>query len=89
MSFSSDTRGTARTGAAATGRSEAPVGTPSPCVNVCRMHAPTGWCEGCARTLDEIAAWAGLDDAAKRRVWTLLPARKAELDRRLAPRDGA
>ena len=58
---------------------------PSPCCNVCRMHAATGWCEGCGRTLDEIAAWAHLPDEARRRVWALLPARRAELQRRLSP----
>ena len=46
----------------------------SPCINICRMHAGTGWCEGCARTIDEIAAWATLDDRAKRVVWKRLPA---------------
>ena len=30
---------------------------PSPCISVCRMDAVTGWCEGCFRTLDEIAGW--------------------------------
>ena len=55
-------------------------GGASPCVNVCRMHA-TGWCEGCARTLDEIAAWSRLDDEARQRVWQLLPARQAALRR--------
>lgn len=54
---------------------------PSPCVDVCRMHAATGWCEGCARTIDEIAAWSRLDDAAKREVWAQLEARRAELGR--------
>jgi predicted Fe-S protein YdhL (DUF1289 family) len=48
------------------------------------MHAPTGWCEGCARTIGEIAAWSKYDDASKRRVWALLPARKEELRRQLA-----
>lgn len=52
---------------------------PSPCINVCRMDGKTGWCEGCLRTLDEIAAWGALDDAAKRSVWTLLPARREAL----------
>lgn len=51
-------------------------GVPSPCVNVCRMNLRTGWCEGCLRTIDEIAAWATLDDEAKRAVWALLPARR-------------
>ena len=51
----------------------------SPCINICRMHADTGWCEGCARTLSEIAAWGGLEEDDKRRVWALLPARQALL----------
>ena len=42
---------------------------PSPCVSVCRMDAATGLCEGCCRTLDEIAAWSQLDATAKRAVW--------------------
>ena len=49
----------------------------SPCTSVCRMDARTGWCEGCLRTLDEIAAWSGLDDADKRRLWLLLDQRRA------------
>jgi predicted Fe-S protein YdhL (DUF1289 family) len=52
---------------------------PSPCVNVCKMDAATELCAGCARTLDEIAAWSTLDDLAKRRVWKALPARRALL----------
>jgi predicted Fe-S protein YdhL (DUF1289 family) len=32
------------------------------------MDAATGWCEGCLRTIDEIAAWGQLDDDAKRAV---------------------
>ena len=41
----------------------------SPCVAVCRMAPSTGLCEGCWRTLDEIASWGQLDDADKRAVW--------------------
>ena len=51
----------------------------SPCINVCHMHAPTGWCEGCARSLPEIAAWAQGSDEFKRQVWRLLPARRLQL----------
>jgi len=43
------------------------------------MHAASGWCEGCLRTLAEIAAWSTLDDVGKRSVWKLLPARRAAL----------
>ena len=45
---------------------------PSPCISVCRMDAATGWCEGCFRTLDEIAAWSRTDAAGKRQVWELI-----------------
>jgi uncharacterized protein len=52
---------------------------PSPCISVCKMDARTGLCEGCLRTLDEIAAWSVLDDLAKRAVWKLLPRRREAL----------
>ena len=49
----------------------------SPCTGVCRIDPASGWCEGCARTLDEIAAWGSLDTAARRAVCKQLPARRA------------
>jgi predicted Fe-S protein YdhL (DUF1289 family) len=52
---------------------------PSPCNSVCRMDARTGWCEGCARTLDEIAAWSTMSDDEKAAVWDELAARRAAL----------
>ncbi len=51
---------------------------PSPCQSVCIMHPTTGWCEGCLRTLDEIAAWSRMDNPAKRVVWAQLPERLAQ-----------
>ena len=60
---------------------------PSPCISVCRMDEASGWCEGCLRTLDEIAAWATLDDAARRAVWAELEQRR-ERWRRLHPPSG-
>ena len=54
------------------------TGVKSPCINVCRMHAGTGWCEGCLRTIDEIAAWGALDDRLKREVLALLPQRRRQ-----------
>ena len=50
----------------------------SPCVNICQMHEPTGWCEGCLRTLDEISAWAGLDDDGRRAVWLQISRRRVQ-----------
>ena len=62
---------------------------PSPCINVCRMDEATGWCAGCLRTLDEIAAWSTLDDAAKRTVLGAISQRKIEWRRLRAERAGA
>jgi predicted Fe-S protein YdhL (DUF1289 family) len=53
-----------------------PAPVPSPCISVCRMDAQ-GLCEGCLRTLDEIAAWSTLDDEAKRVVWLRIEQRQA------------
>ncbi len=44
------------------------AGLASPCVDICRMDAASGFCEGCLRTIDEIAGWSGLDDAGKQAV---------------------
>jgi uncharacterized protein len=55
----------------------APV--PSPCINVCRMNAATGWCDGCLRTIDEIAGWSALDDRAKQAIWDTIEVRHAQL----------
>ncbi|MFZ5545422.1 MAG: DUF1289 domain-containing protein [Pseudomonadota bacterium] len=54
---------------------------PSPCINICRMSPATGLCEGCLRTIDEIAAWSTLDDEAKNAVWTAIEQRRLELFR--------
>ena len=40
------------------------------------MDARTGWCEGCLRTIDEIAAWAALSDADRLAVWDRLAQRR-------------
>ncbi len=55
-----------------------PSAVPSPCTSVCRMDERSGWCAGCCRTIDEIAGWSTMSDEAKRRVWALLPARRAQ-----------
>ncbi len=60
------------------GTSARPV--PSPCVSICRIDSASGWCEGCLRTLDEIAGWSAMPEAGKRAVWKALPARREALD---------
>ena len=48
----------------------------SPCISVCRMHAASGWCVGCLRSLDEIAAWGSMPDAERRVVLEHLAQRR-------------
>jgi len=54
---------------------------PSPCRSICRIDAASGLCEGCLRTMNEIAGWSMLDPAGKRALWAQLPLRFDRLDR--------
>ena len=47
----------------------------SPCIAFCTLDPASGLCLGCGRTVDEIAAWPTLGDAAKARILAQLPAR--------------
>ena len=48
----------------------------SPCTSVCTIDQATGWCAGCARTLDEIARWSVYSDDEKRELLAALPTRR-------------
>jgi uncharacterized protein len=48
---------------------------PSPCTGVCRIDWNSGQCEGCKRTLNEIADWPMLRPAEKRAVLAKLAGR--------------
>jgi predicted Fe-S protein YdhL (DUF1289 family) len=52
---------------------------PSPCINVCRMNAQTGLCEGCLRTIDEIVQWGSASEETKRAVWMEIKRRQEKL----------
>ena len=52
---------------------------PSPCINVCKMNPQTGLCEGCLRTIDEIAQWSAATEEMKRAIWVEIKRREAEL----------
>ncbi|MDE2159011.1 MAG: DUF1289 domain-containing protein [Burkholderiales bacterium] len=62
-------------------------GVASPCINVCRIDAATGWCVGCLRTIDEIASWSQLADAERRALRDRLGPRRLQWRRlqRAAP----
>ena len=53
----------------------------SPCINICRMDARTGLCEGCFRTIEEITAWSRADDAAKRAILERVAERELHRER--------
>jgi predicted Fe-S protein YdhL (DUF1289 family) len=50
---------------------------PSPCVNICRMDPASGLCEGCFRTLEEIAAWSAATNVQKRLILAAIAQRRA------------
>ena len=56
-----------------------PIATP--CTKVCVVDGDSGLCLGCFRTLQEIAGWAGLPEAAREALMAELPARR----RRISP----
>jgi uncharacterized protein len=49
----------------------------SPCINICRMNGESGLCEGCFRTLDEIAGWSRQGDDEKLRILALIAQRRS------------
>ena len=51
----------------------------SPCIDVCRIDKSSGYCEGCRRSLEEIACWSVYSPAEKRAVLAQLPTRKEPL----------
>ena len=54
------------------------LGVPSPCLSVCRMDRDLAVCEGCWRSIDEIAAWSRMADADKLVVWERIEARQRD-----------
>ena len=51
----------------------------TPCIGVCTL-GPTGLCDGCFRTRDEIARWTTMGDAARAELMDrVLPEREARV----------
>ncbi|AVO44194.1 DUF1289 domain-containing protein [Phreatobacter cathodiphilus] len=55
----------------------APPALESPCIRLCRIDPQSGLCQGCARTLAEIAAWLGMTGEERRAILADLPRRRA------------
>jgi len=54
----------------------------SPCILVCSIDTATGYCFGCGRTREEIAAWITMTPQARRAVMEELPARLSTIERK-------
>ena len=42
-----------------------PPAVPSPCVGICRLNEAKRYCEGCLRTVREIARWPYADEVER------------------------
>jgi predicted Fe-S protein YdhL (DUF1289 family) len=51
----------------------------TPCNRICVLHPTLRLCAGCGRSLDEIARWIELTDAARAEIMAQLPARLAAM----------
>lgn len=49
----------------------------TPCINICRIDG-NGLCEGCSRSLDEIARWRAMSDTERHAIMELLPERAVQ-----------
>lgn len=54
------------------------MAVPSPCNQICVIDPASGYCRGCRRTIDEIAAWGVSDDRWKQVVLERLKSRPSE-----------
>ena len=54
----------------------------SPCVLVCSIDLKSGFCFGCGRTRDEIAAWMDYTDAQRNEITAALPERLQTIERK-------
>lgn len=52
-------------------------GASTPCIKVCVIDPASKLCEGCGRTLAEIAQWGRLSEAERLAIMAVLPERLA------------
>jgi len=51
----------------------------SPCVSICSVSPETRHCDGCGRSLKEIARWSRMTDGERATVMAELPDRRVRL----------
>ena len=62
-----------------------PAPLPSPCISICKMDS-SGFCYGCYRSRDEIAAWRGMEVAEQKALLRALHERRQQITGRGARR---
>ncbi|TCR64842.1 DUF1289 domain-containing protein [Bosea sp. BK604] len=53
-------------------------GISTPCIKICVIDPASSLCEGCGRTLQEIAQWAVLSETERLAIMAALPGRLAK-----------
>jgi hypothetical protein len=59
----------------------------SPCIDVCEFDSRTGYCLGCARTLEEARKWEKLTDYRRHAILNDRARREVKLGRQVGYRD--
>ncbi|MFC6486579.1 DUF1289 domain-containing protein [Nitratireductor sp. GCM10026969] len=54
----------------------------TPCILVCSIDEKTGYCFGCGRTREEIAAWMTMGPDRRQTVMAVLPDRLSKIVRK-------
>ena len=53
-------------------------GASTPCIKLCVIDPASKLCEGCGRTLAEIAQWGRLSETERRAIMAVLPERLSD-----------
>jgi len=53
-------------------------GASTPCIKICVIDPASKLCQGCGRSLAEIAQWSGMSETQRLAVMAQLPKRLAE-----------
>lgn len=61
----------------------------SPCIRICVIDPASQLCEGCGRTLQEIAQWSRLSESERRAIMATLEERLSSLRADADPRRSA
>ena len=59
----------------------------SPCIDVCEFDSRTGYCLGCARTLEESRQWDKLTNFRRHAILNDRARREGKLGRKVGPRE--